>query len=357
MNSNFRLQHYNPGRGISSSESWEIATQVLRQVLKLDSNPKSFEWPDVTEHLHNEGVLRYVAYYFLNQNLIPSGFTRDLLKNEVFRGEAEKLSDDHELSRIFRSAKSRDLKILVIKGEALARTMFPIASCRPTSDYDMLIHPNDVTAFQKLFSDLGYNSGKFAGLDILGQQTWNCSSGLTRRTYVVDLHWYITNRRFFRLKIDQQQIFDDATEVEMDVGSCWIPSKLHSLLIACIHLGAADVESPVQLRWLLDIRLLLEDIADEEFDQLIVQTRDWQVLDVLMTYCHVTDQVLGPCRHNKKFNTMVKQISDLKRRIYKISCDHRWFDLLEYGLRLNGWKARKDYWKQIKAYKKYKETV
>ncbi len=169
-----------PGRGPTLG--------VVRQLLSGNAPIPIDDWDELTSDLQREGVLPYLAFEWMRRaGEIPAPVHKEL-KHALLMGEAEKLSDDSELELIFTAAKKAKLPVLVIKGEALARSLYPAASCRPTGDYDLLIQPHDLAGFQTLLGKLGYQGGNFAGQHIFAQQNWVCQADVRGRSFQVDLH-------------------------------------------------------------------------------------------------------------------------------------------------------------------------
>ena len=137
-------------------------------------------------------------------------------------------------------------------------------------------------------------------------------------------------------------------------------SSAHNLLIACVHLGAGNPTVPLRLHWLLDIRLLLDAIPEDEFGLLVHEAQCWKLADVLIFYCSMADWVLGPCRHREIIQQLAGNISNTRRWVFRWSCDNRLFDLLEYGMRLPGFSERRAFLSEIlarwKSRKKHKKS-
>ena len=331
------------------------ALRVLRQILTKADRIQAGDWDELIQDIAQEGVLPYIAFQLIQRDEAMPSRVYQALKKELLLGEAEKLSDDLELELIFASAQEKNLSGLVIKGEALARSLYPTAACRPTGDYDLLIRPRDLAAFQLLLSDLGYQGGKYAGKHILAEQTWICQAEVRGRTYQVDLHWDIANQRFFRRRLPLPALWADAQSISLASGQIATPSHPHALLIACVHLAAATPGHRLQLKWLLDIHLLLDGLISPHWDRLVGQARTWKLLDVLVFFCLLARKTLGGSRHAEHIAALAAKRKRLRGGLYRWTLDHRWFDLLEYAIRLPGFTERQAFISQIFAYRKSRQ--
>jgi hypothetical protein len=342
--------HYYPGAPVVNAPAWGTAAKFLTQLLNDPGVAQTYDWEELPELLQAEGVLRYAAHQLLTRGSELPDPVEERFRQELRWGEAEKLSDDLELARIFEAAADRKLPAVLIKGEALARTLYPAPACRSTGDYDLLIRPRDLPAFQDLMGGLGYRTRHFFGQHIFAEQDWYCPPEVRGRRYLVDLHWDITNRRFFRQRADLGKVLQDSVMLPLESGQCRIPSHAHSLLIACVHLGAAPIRDPVQLRWLLDIRLLLECMSKPEVEGLVREAQRWRLAGVVVVYCALAHAVLGPIRHTEYIAHLQRQVSHRRRNVYRWTCDRRWFDLLHYGARLRGVRQRLEFLREVLAY-------
>lgn len=332
------------------------ALNALRQLLAGAYAGHTAAWAPLTDALRGEGLLPYFAYRLLQSAVTLDDSFRQALKKELLQREAEKLSDDSELARIFAAVAQRGIPMLVLKGEALARSLYPSAACRPTGDYDLLVQPQHLPAAQVMFQGLGYQPGAFHGQHILAQQSWICPAQVRGRTFQVDLHWDITNQRFFRRRLPLSALWNDAQAIAVAGGEVIAPSHPHALLIACTHLAADLPGTAIQLKWLLDIHLLLEALNARQVEALIAQARTWGLLDVLVFYCRLAESALITSAHTRQFELASVKQSNFKGRCYRWAIDHRWFDLLEYGLRLPGFAARRAYFKEIMDYRKIRSA-
>lgn len=332
--------HYYPGAQLVNAAGWGSAPHVLRALLGGDPEQAHIDWHALLGAKRNEGILNDIAYRArMAGHTLPEDLEQ-LLKYSLAIGEADKLSGDIELCRIFSAASDAGLDLLLMKGEALARTVYPSGTCRPSGDFDLLMSPAQLALGNEVMTTLGYTAGKFEGLHMFGQRTWSTRSQHQQRPYVVDLHWDLSNRRYFRNRISFETLYSAALEVPVPGGAIRVPSTAHALLIACIHLAAAEPDMPVDLRWLLDIRLLLNLLEDTEFEGLLQEARQSGLRDAMIHYCKLADTVLGPCRHRQTVIALASQIDAAERLKYRRSCEQRWYDLVEYGSRLEGWKLK-----------------
>jgi hypothetical protein len=82
----------------------------------------------------------------------------------------------------------RDIPIIVLKGAALAYTVYDTPALRPIGDIDILVRPDDAAAAREILDRIGWRPSRHAAeRDLL-----LCHGvGLHRGHGAVDLHWYL----------------------------------------------------------------------------------------------------------------------------------------------------------------------
>lgn len=324
------LPLYFPGSAIHNQYNWPSALAWLRPHLQGHKSFPVTDWESTVSALEKEGLLTYFAYH-INQHAssLPDHIQEQL--NTSLKKEAlVKLQGDAELFRITKHLNQHSLQGLVFKGEALARNLYPDPVCRLSADFDLLVKPSDSVVARRLLKELGYTAGRYLGTHIFAEQAWTLKDA--NKGFLIDLHWDITSRRFFRNRLPLQRLFD--TAVRLEEYGIQTPSYQHSLVLACVHLAAAAPRTAVQLKWLLDIWLLLESISSEEFEQVIADTRGWKLVDTLAIYIHMTYSTFGPGKHHQIGYELFQKINHKRRQFYKTTVENRGLDISEYGVRL-----------------------
>lgn len=345
-----QLNHYYPDAPVINASGWRTAPAALQALMGDAPGSADIDWLELLQAERNEGVLNFIGYLARQAGHSLADDVQRAVRRSLLAGAADKLAGDLELVRVFNAAQGAGLQLLLIKGEALARTLYPSQACRPSGDFDMLINPSQLALGEQIMLELGYTPGSFEGLHMFGQRTWQLRHAGQNRAFVVDLHWDLSNRRYFRNRLSFETIYGAAGDIAVNNGSIRVPAPQHALLIACVHLAAAEPDMPVDLRWLLDIRLLLDALDDGEFLKLVDEANAGGLIDVIAHYGAMADQVLGPCRHRDRIAALARDIDRTARRRYQRSCTQRWYDFIEYGARLDSWRKRMALAGQAAAY-------
>jgi hypothetical protein len=182
-----------------------------------------------------------------------------------------------ETRSILRVLADDGIESLILKGAALAHTIYPQPWIRERIDTDILVRPGDAKRTMELLRSLGYAA--YAGLP--------ASSVVTQASFhrrappgydnVVDLHWAIKNSGVLSDTIQVDDCFSRARTLSgLGDGALTIDPIL-TLLLACVHrashlverTGPADGDFPTgnRLIWLYDIHLLLAGFNRDEWQE------------------------------------------------------------------------------------------
>jgi len=78
------------------------------------------------------------------------------LKSSYYRTAGYNTLLFRELERILAAFERADIPVILLKGAALAQTLYPDPALRPMSDLDLLVHPSAVSSAQRVLEYIGY---------------------------------------------------------------------------------------------------------------------------------------------------------------------------------------------------------
>jgi hypothetical protein len=200
------------------------------------------------------------------------------LKETALRQAATELRLEADLRALLQAFAEAGIQPLLLKGTALAYSLYPEPWLRPRCDTDLLIAKIDREKTAALMRQIG--SAPFletAETGCLGSQmSWHRLQAGVRCNY--DIHWQIsnTNRQFSRSFADEH-LFATAVPVPALGGHARTLSKVDSLLYACFHRAGHFSHSGDRLIWLHDIHLLCQSLTDEEAETFCAKARRLEI--------------------------------------------------------------------------------
>jgi len=160
-----------------------------------------------------------------------------------------------ELTRLVEALAAEGLPALLMKGAALAYTVYASPDLRPRADTDVFVAAPDLARARELLAGLGYHAPPAIGGELVSyQQNWlrNDRHGLA---HAVDLHWRLSNPQVFARVFAAGELFARAQPLPALAPDALALGNVHALLLACIHRVAHHADGD-RLIWLYDIHLL-----------------------------------------------------------------------------------------------------
>jgi hypothetical protein len=175
---------------------------------------------------------------------------------------------DRELSRVLARLSEAGLACLILKGAALAHTLYRQPHTRRRSDADLLIQPADADRVTALLEADGYVRAVEISGDYATSQLHLDRSDAPDSRYALDIHWRIVNAHAFADAIGFDEFAASRIPVPGLGPHAWTLCTAHALALACIHAVAHHPNSD-DLLWLWDVHLLVAAMTGAERDAFV----------------------------------------------------------------------------------------
>lgn len=181
------------------------------------------------------------------------------------------------------------IRPVVLKGGALARTLYAHTYQRPSVDIDLLIPPDAQDAVHACMKTLGWR----LPFGVRGQYTSHqfsyYSPGPPLLQGVIDVHWRITNRPALAHVLSYPQLVDNAVDISFEGEPARAIDRAHAFVHALVHLVAHHANEPVPALWYYDIALLDTAMSVSDREKALV-------LITQLGLRPLAANVLGQCR-------------------------------------------------------------
>ncbi len=161
------------------------------------------------------------------------------------------------LAALLQASAAAGMGVIVLKGAALAETLYPRPGLRPFGDLDVLIRPADAPRARVLLENLGYIVAPAVWDTLLqGEDTQaNFFKHMGRGVVVVELHTDLLSNAFFRghITLDADGLWSRARPARLADTDALVLGPEDQLLHLCLHLAGHYFFAPQSLR---DIDLL-----------------------------------------------------------------------------------------------------
>jgi len=253
----------------------------LDQVAWDDFTPA--DWRLLAPMAKSEGVAPLLYWTFQRANMpalrVPAKIL-SFLASEYYRTAAQNMLLYQALDPILAALQTAGVPVIVLKGAALANTLYPDPALRPMTDLDLLVRQVDFDHAEACLRDLGYRVGypemspgfnQRVGFHIYLESTPDQASA-------VELHWGLVAGQADVRTPDMGWFWGQAEEwveamEEGDKGRnpmTMVFNPTAQLLYMAAHLMLQHGEAQARLLWYYDLHTLVSQCATKvDWDQLV----------------------------------------------------------------------------------------
>lgn len=189
----------------------------------------------------------------LNSPREPLASSRAFQRNRVDQSAAE----------LIEAFSSAGISVLVLKGAALAHSVYKEPAMRPRTDTDLLVANADLDAAIQLLSARGYQTDATSAHDVISRQMSFVPA--EPEAGVIDLHFALSNQPEFAASFDFAWLAANAVAVPRLSPDARGLHPSHALLHAVMHYYAHLPAHERPAIWLLDIALLARSLSCEDW--------------------------------------------------------------------------------------------
>jgi hypothetical protein len=220
-------------------------------------------WPAVVEaaDTHALGPVLYASLLHLPQARPREKQLNELRINHA-RWSLTNWTAFRELGDLLEFFDRGQIPVVVLKGAALAPTLYPDISLRPISDIDLLVHRADLDRAASLLAGSGFNQvvergDRFEKRFFNEQYFFKPSSTISR----LELHWHVLNISYYRQHAPIEWFWQRTVPFSLNGRRAVMLDPGAQLLHLCSHLFLKHRNN--HLRWSYDIALLLARYGEQ----------------------------------------------------------------------------------------------
>lgn len=230
----------------------------LREPLAAALCGKKIDWPD---ELTSEEVAALVEHGVAPMAYAASHVPQ--LRDTAMSAAVAEPLRLRELRAVLDAFAVRRVRPLILKGAALAYSVYAAGELRPRADTDLLIARDELDVVADVLASRGYEMSIDSGDELALRQRSFARTDSFGVAHYFDVHWAITNTPVFASVLRYDELLARAVPLPRIGGSALGLSSVDALLLACIHRVAHHHDSE-RLIWLCDVHLLRRALTREE---------------------------------------------------------------------------------------------
>lgn len=208
----------------------------------------------------------------------------DALRSRARAAAMWELSHQQNLSAVLADLWSAGVRPVLMKGTALAYSIYENPVVRTRGDTDLIIPREHKAVTDEVLTRLGFVRAMSIAGDFVSYQANYERLSIGGLGHSLDVHWRINNAEVLAGLFKHEELLAASIPLPRLSPYARGPSRIHSLLIACMHrsthnhnpyyVGGIANYSADRLIWLKDIDLLATSLDDHEWQILVADAAD-----------------------------------------------------------------------------------
>jgi hypothetical protein len=258
-----------------SGELLNYIGSVLRDASPLAPDARIEQWVELLEVLRANWIipLFYRKIGSLPPECRPPEPITDEMRQAFLLSRVRSLHMEGQLREIIDAFKKEGVRVLVLRGPALAFSLYPDPAMRPSCDLDLLVIPEDVIKARGILERLGYSclAKRFeVGRDFFREECF-IDENNPGNTFPVDLHWVHWELHPFLKgseEVDILDLFQRGWKIETPTLAFETLDPVDYLIHSAIHLVMVH-KNEMRLSWIYETALLAQQLKVDD---------DWKTL-------------------------------------------------------------------------------
>ncbi|BAI60960.1 hypothetical protein MCP_0888 [Methanocella paludicola SANAE] len=251
-----------------------VISLLKNEIPRLPSSSIS-QWYELFSALKPHGILPLLYWQILHipQESRPAKELVDELRRNFLESKACAITTDMQLKELVDVFNKENIPMIILKGSALARTLYLDPALRLCSDIDILVLPQDVVRSRTIMESLGYKCLK-KRFDIskyyYHHETYDKCS---KNSMIVELHWRLIFVPLLDI-VDIRNFFYRSVKIESTNFSFETLTTIDTIIYLSLHLFLQHSKE-VRLNWIYDISQLCKNLT----------IADWRILQKRSVEC------------------------------------------------------------------------
>ena len=287
---------------LGESEQAMLLASVQHDQSPLPAFSPHFDWHTFTSRVITDG-LSVLVYQRLKgvANVPAESLAR--LKQDYYRNVTANHMRLNELRRLGKLLEEKNIPLLVLKGGALALSVYKDPAERYMGDLDVAVPSHQAQAAYQLFQNEGYTLHDADKLPedkeaMLQQQGWHIrlTKQFGSQQMELECHWPLRQKVLVNqvATLDVKQIWESAVSLEAE-NNLFQPSLVMMLLHLCIHAGIQHRFNELGLRHYVDLDRILRHYkpSADFWRTFIVAAKEANASQAVYFCLQLTQQLFG----------------------------------------------------------------
>ena len=256
----------NPSDLDLSDELLTYVKSVLKDESPLAPTVSVDEWSSLLNFLRANWIIPFVYRKIgsLPQECLPPETITDEMRQDFLISVVRSLRMERQLREIIEAFQEEGVRVLILRGPALAFSLYEDPAMRPSCDLDLLVIPEQVVQARSILENLGYRclAKRFEIARDFFREECFIDEKNPGNTFPIDLHWiHWELHPFFKgsKEVGIEDLFQRAWKVETPTLAFETLHPVDYLIHSAIHLVMIH-KNEMRLSWIYDTALLAQHL-------------------------------------------------------------------------------------------------
>lgn len=229
---------------------------------QVQAEQPEFDWPRVLRVAVDEALAPFLQVLLQEQGWAPLAVQQELRQAYIDSALRNALLWE-ELSRVLRLLAQAGIPAILLKGAAVAETVYGNVAVRPMRDLDLLLSPEQINDALIRLQAIGYRLAApevAAGAGLIYENEILLGKADSTQT-ALELHWSLIDSPHYQRILDMAWFWQSRRPVTIAGTPAWVLGPEAQLLHLCAHLALHHRGRG--LLWQMDIVALLHALGDQ----------------------------------------------------------------------------------------------
>lgn len=239
------------------------------------------QWISLIDILNQNRIIPflYSRIGVLPEKLRPPKYITNIMREYFLVSRVRNIKMDKQLERLLLAFKQEQIKVLVMKGPAIAWSVYPDPAMRPYDDIDLLVLPKQFVKARKIMEMLGYRcEAKIFEIfkDVQSEEYFHYQDKSIGKLKV-EIHWDLHCFYGAKQNIALDDLFHNAITVDTSSFCFETFNPVDTLLHMVAHTGFSHTKD-IRLSWISDIAQILTRLeVPQDWISLQARSVEWGI--------------------------------------------------------------------------------
>lgn len=240
---------------------------IIRNTPSVPPDRTAEEWDNLMTLLRPHRIYPLLASHLRgwDREYLPPGEIMEFLSQILITGCVNSLRNGIQVKQITTVLEETGIPAVLLKGHALARTVYRDPALRHSSDIDILVKPENIPRCESIFEEMGYTC-QLRTFKLFRYTAHHQNFSPPKTGLVVELHWTADHGYNLFSPGWLDNALENRVKINSDDLECYTLDPVSHLTFLAYH--HIFQHQSLRLDWIYDIASLMNSLSLNEWEKL-----------------------------------------------------------------------------------------